>query len=62
MASSLRTAKRLKLSVYFLGVILGGLLLFLALGYHESVSIWQGRFYDRIWLPVWGYLYYWGAP
>jgi hypothetical protein len=60
--SSLRITRRLKLSAYFLGAVLGGVFLFLALGSHESVSIWEGRFYDHVWLPFWGYVYYWGAP
>jgi hypothetical protein len=60
--SSQRISKRLELSAYFLGAALGGIFLFLALGSHESVSIWEGRFYDQLWLPLWGYIFYWGAP
>lgn len=60
--SSQRIEKRLKLSAVFLGTILGGVSLCLSLGSLESVFILEGRFYDQLWLPLWGYVYYWGAP
>jgi hypothetical protein len=60
--SSQRISNRLRLSAVFLSLALGGTFLFVALGTYESVSIWEGRFYDQLWLPLWGYVFYWGAP